>query len=344
MKKIILHIGAEKTGTTSLQTFLAKNQELLSNQGIYVPGFLGKWNNHRKLTVLAFNPERIDDFIVAEGLTDPSSRMKAVEKWTQDLHRISEETQEPKWIASSEQMQSRLTTHEEVSRLKSILTRSFAEVEVLLYIRNPIDAAVSLWSTLVKCGHYLPEFPAPSNWRIQNNCNYKTIIQRWQAVFGDNLKVRLFTKSELHEGDLIKDFCRACGIEDNSTFIIPPRENETLSHEAIRILSKLNKAIPYITDKKVNPTRGDLDRLVAKHFNSFPRYVPSKEQAALYAAHYEISNEWVRSNIFPDRKTLFDEERHVTDQAKDTHADREMTEDAILEILQFVWKRSGSSS
>ena len=37
MKKIYLHIGVHKTGTTSLQQFTRKNHELLSELGLYVP-------------------------------------------------------------------------------------------------------------------------------------------------------------------------------------------------------------------------------------------------------------------------------------------------------------------
>lgn len=37
MKTFTLHIGTEKTGTTTLQSFLSKNRDALSKQGIIYP-------------------------------------------------------------------------------------------------------------------------------------------------------------------------------------------------------------------------------------------------------------------------------------------------------------------
>jgi hypothetical protein len=42
VKKLILHIGSEKTGTTSIQSMLSVNRELLEAKSIRLPTFLGK--------------------------------------------------------------------------------------------------------------------------------------------------------------------------------------------------------------------------------------------------------------------------------------------------------------
>lgn len=59
-KKLILHVGTPKTGTTSIQEFLRVNAKVLSRQGITVPTHLG--SNHVLLPVLALPPTRWPEF------------------------------------------------------------------------------------------------------------------------------------------------------------------------------------------------------------------------------------------------------------------------------------------
>ena len=59
--KCILHIGTEKTGTTSLQAFLNLNREILAEQGYLFTKSTGLQNN-RSLPVAAYNADRRDDF------------------------------------------------------------------------------------------------------------------------------------------------------------------------------------------------------------------------------------------------------------------------------------------
>src|ERR1700690_4476721 len=52
-----LHIGTEKTGTTSIQNFLSKNRPRLKKQGIIYPRSPGN-QSQRDLTVYALGDER----------------------------------------------------------------------------------------------------------------------------------------------------------------------------------------------------------------------------------------------------------------------------------------------
>ncbi|MHB8232145.1 MAG: hypothetical protein ACYDDB_04520 [bacterium] len=50
-KKLFLHIGTHKTGTTALQSLLATNDRLLSNSGVLFPsaGRIGKYSGHHNI-------------------------------------------------------------------------------------------------------------------------------------------------------------------------------------------------------------------------------------------------------------------------------------------------------
>ena len=59
--KCYLHIGTEKTVTTTIQSFLSTNREYLKDQGFYYLESLGSPNN-RYLSLLGFDQSRRDDF------------------------------------------------------------------------------------------------------------------------------------------------------------------------------------------------------------------------------------------------------------------------------------------
>lgn len=53
LKCLYLHIGLEKTGTTSVQAFLHMNRAPLAQAGIWMPGCLGHLN-HKLLAAYGF--------------------------------------------------------------------------------------------------------------------------------------------------------------------------------------------------------------------------------------------------------------------------------------------------
>ncbi len=62
-----LHIGTEKTGTTSLQQFFALNRRRLAKHGIFYPATLGE-TAHIKLFVHALEFEKVDQFRGIHGV------------------------------------------------------------------------------------------------------------------------------------------------------------------------------------------------------------------------------------------------------------------------------------
>lgn len=57
---LIIHIGTEKTGTTSIQNGLHANRDALTQAGIYLPVSLGG-HNPRQLATYAMKDGRPDD-------------------------------------------------------------------------------------------------------------------------------------------------------------------------------------------------------------------------------------------------------------------------------------------
>ena len=59
--KCYLHIGTEKTGTTTIQSFLLRNERRLNRIGYSSPK-LDQEFNHRSLAVACFDDDHRDDF------------------------------------------------------------------------------------------------------------------------------------------------------------------------------------------------------------------------------------------------------------------------------------------
>ena len=91
-----------------------------------------------------------------------------------------------RWIISSEHLQSRLTTDEEISRLHQLLRGLFKEITIVLYIRNPVDTAISLLSMFCLYGDVLEQLPEPSQRHVDLICNHARILEQWQKNFPKN--------------------------------------------------------------------------------------------------------------------------------------------------------------
>ena len=66
--RCILHIGTEKTGSTSLQTALSVNREHLSERGIFYSKAAGTLNS--RALAAAFCQYSSDDYLARLGLED----------------------------------------------------------------------------------------------------------------------------------------------------------------------------------------------------------------------------------------------------------------------------------
>jgi len=123
--KCYLHIGTEKTGTTTIQNFFDLNRIILLEKGYIYTKNAGR-TNHTLLAVAAYNLHRRDEFTRLYGL-DTNAELKLFQKnviasLKDEIESIQIDYRNAKSIVfSSEHIQSRLTEIEEIERLKQIL-------------------------------------------------------------------------------------------------------------------------------------------------------------------------------------------------------------------------------
>ena len=346
MKRLVLHIGTEKTGTTSIQHFLHANREALASDGWLLPLSLGE-PDQRHLAVICNDETFADAYMRRNALVTAEARATACARWTTAFEREIQASAAPNVVISSEHLSSRLFTDSEMERLRNFLTPWFDRIDVIVVLRDPVDAALSLLSTQVQVGDPNGSLPEPPvAWGEGNDrswisvCDHRQTIQRWEKWFPGRIQVRLFDPGGPKGGSVLDDVLGVMGIAVKPEGNLPPRANESLSSTGIALLAALNRRLPAFDGDTPSPRRGDLPKWVVRHLGGKGKPQPTLEQRAAYDAAFAESNEWVRAQYFPDRPHLFPK----SDSGKPAIAPPEALDiEGIADLVASLWDSSSAA-
>ena len=306
MRTAILHIGTEKTGTTSIQRFLALNRRWLGERGFAFPRASGQWNSHL-LALYARGPGRGDDMHLRLGLESVEKRTafatEFADCFTRELAALPAHVHTV--LLSSEHLHSRVVARESIESVLALLRPHCARFKVLVYLRRQDRVATSLYSTAMKAGltrdRILPEIGDSSSYY-----NYERLIARWAEVFGaDAIVPRLLARDRLAQGDLLADFAAACGLGGLAGAQPVERENEGLRAVAQEFLHRASGHLPPIVDGERSAAWDALVKLLGRELVG-PGRLPTRDEAQRFQAIFAASNERVRQRWFPDLPALFD--------------------------------------
>ena len=271
--KLYLHIGAEKTGTSTIQEVLFQNKKLLSACGHHFLQCAGR-RNAKSIPAYAVNDGHFEQFFRRHNINTSKNKHQFKRKlelnFDEELSNMSSHINSV--IISSEHLHSRTPTVEEIERLASLFRRYFTDVEVICYVRNQVACLHSRYSSSLKAGYTgtLEELAGsckPSNIYY----NYYEMLLNWRTVFGpENINVRLFDKKYLVQGNVVDDFLEQLNLNDKTLHGIDTNINcnESINTNGQHIIRLINKAIPkYKLDGSDNITRRKLARTIAKNFS-----------------------------------------------------------------------------
>ncbi|MEM9399510.1 MAG: hypothetical protein AAF984_04830 [Verrucomicrobiota bacterium] len=307
--KCILHIGTEKTATTTIQEFLHLNRRKLLQMGYLYTKSAGLRHNCW-LTMSAYEVSRRNNQTRHRGIYTDEKLLNYQARIIRDLKREVDNAKPFQVVVfSSEHIQSHLTKSSELSRLKTRLNQlGFEDIDILVYLRRPVDIASSLYSTGIKSGSRAISPPSPkSDNYYRNICDHQSTLIRFRDVFGDAaIKPRLFDPKEFKNGNVISDFLDAIGLSHvEKSFEFPSRQNESLSAVGLELLRQVNQQIPMFIDERPNLLRINLVHYFEKHFKMGSGYRMPEELFWHYESEFEEGNEWVRKKYFPERGCLF---------------------------------------
>lgn len=298
--KCLLHIGTEKTGTSSIQEFLAQNRSALRLQGFLYPQSAGP-QGHPKLAAYAQRDSNRDDLRMSLCIREQRDLEDFRRSFEEELdaeiqaaidHRVHTV------ILSSEHCQSRLESTEEIRRLKCLLDRWFDEFEVIVYFRRQDRMAASLYSTMMKFGGTRDTiFPKLRPTEVPYYYDFAEMAQNWIDVFGATaISARLFQRGQLHNDDVVEDFCKLTGIVA-STLKPATRVNESLSDSAMEFLRIFNSHCPGFTDGAVNELRQDVVHILEKNYAGKGKR-PTASEAREFMSRFHKTNERLGSLLF----------------------------------------------
>ena len=257
IKRLILHIGTIKTGSSSIQQSFGKGRDTLLEHNIFYPD--RKPYNH----TFSFKPLFVNDpqksFLFNVHLNASEDKHAKVENYRKTWVREITSCGKDNFIVSAEGLTVPTFPRKAVKRLKTFVDQYFEKVVVIAYVRHydqwissRIQQAIRNSDTTMNIQElvdHLLECP-PS-------ISYKQSLQKWVKVFGrENLVVRPFDPKTFYNGSLLSDFFQAVGLPADEISIPEIRSNESIGKHGVAFLQKYNEAYPLFIDGKINIDRG----------------------------------------------------------------------------------------
>lgn len=205
----IIHIGTEKTATTTIQNFVYKNRETLTDNKVGLFSGLQIPNNRRlanycmesDLKVPVFQRLGID---TEEKLQNYQGEIRT--RLENQVHRMKKEGISHVFL-TSEHLHSRLLSKNSIARLKELVDPLFEKVTILAYFREQASTLISLYSTAIKVGTKTTINQFAKRCRPDNiYFNHLDSMNMWAGIFGaENLRAKLFSSKEFCGEDIRKD-------------------------------------------------------------------------------------------------------------------------------------------
>ena len=288
MKKVILHIGRHKSGTSSLQNFLVRNR-LLLEQYDYLYPHVGISSVAHHQIANAFSQKNVIELGATSILESELITAFRAELATTTATSI---------IVSSEKF---------TACNPRLMKELFAgyEVEVVMYLRDQLSYLASAYAQIVHADTITESIENYYETFLTRNIDYWKFIERWEAVFGNNVKVALFDREALHEGDIVKDFLwrfTSVDLANQSLQALVKDHNPSLGGSLLIYKLYLNRYLPHPAVKN------------SHLYHQFSRMASDKKLSGKFKITRDIasrlieqcnaSNQKVASNYF-DGKPVF---------------------------------------
>lgn len=232
MRKLILHIGFNKTGSTSIQKDLVRNAAALEQIGYLYPGQdSDSFMQNKQHTPLASAlPEREVKWV------RPAKRSQ-LNRALPDLLAAVERSSAPNIILSSEAFGGTDINNAHVQQLCSKLPAF--DITAIAYIRRQDNYIMSTYQESIKNGASHPfEF---KNFHKNRQLSFSRRLAPWREVLGHNrVVVRPFSKVFWPQQELFFDFLTAIGAPYDNITPSCEAANSSLDYRSVEVLRRFN--------------------------------------------------------------------------------------------------------
>lgn len=298
MATLYLHIGTEKTGTTSIQSYLRKNPKFLDNARVNYPKSIYNNNDIAHFNLAASilkNNNKSYSFV-------PDYKLDTLE----ELNFLRSQVPEGfDCIISAEHFSSRFGL-KEINEFRELLDDVFFgfDIKVLVCLRRQDELFESSYSTIIKSGGTLSIIEAYNKaMAMDYYFDYKKMIDNWVVVFGEEC-ISISTFCEAKQSGIVSTFLNAVGlsvsVNENDY-----RFNESLSSSAC------------VFGSRINTMKGAESRRILNFLSDLTKddnfkLISQVQRSALVQKYYK-DNVYI-ANKYLSRSGLFESDAYVWDQ------------------------------
>jgi hypothetical protein len=286
-KRLLIHAGAGKTGSSSIQKFLSANAPALADKGVAIPS--GKLKPSRRT-----GGQHV--FAFADLLTDPRGR----ERLEDALRAVAHAPSDPGTIILSAE---NLAEKPGAPALFAGLVDEY-DVRLLMYVRRQDEFLLSSWQQwFSKTGDDLWA------WLMQEvgrRGDWDTYLARWEAVVpADQITVRPYERARLLGQDVVNDFYGWLGLPQPFESWLNPEADANVSvSDAITELVKGNANV-YRDKHDADFHKAVLQLSGGDHARKSRQSPITLAQRRAILQRYAEGNQRVQEQYLPDSPALF---------------------------------------
>ncbi len=280
--QLFLHIGAHKTGTTSLQNAFHASRGRLSKAGLNYPASHDGRKGHHDLAVAIRSENSVDEIAAYYRKVLTSKDHSA-------------------GLLSSEEFEFFAKPHE-FETLKETL--SGFDTKILFWVRRQDKFLESEYSQHVTMEG--TAYPGSLNdffyrYDFRRRFNFVRITDLWSSHFGaDNIRVRVYDRDILKNGSSIDDCLGAIGFGDQQIAMDQIETNHSLNGSALDLVRRLNEMnAPERVRRSVvgwlekEPATGERQPLLSeKNRLDFMSYF--RQSNSVLSRRYKLGHDWYR--------------------------------------------------
>lgn len=272
MKKIILHIGTPKSGTSALQNFLSNNTEVFNKNGFSYPSDLYAEKNE----ITMGNGRIIYEYAM-------ESNIIGARKY---LDTILQEYDSDYIILSSEGFYF----------YPEFLFELMPDALVVVYFREQSETIVSSYGQRIKGNpsfqKTLPEYLDTILHGKENKMFTEYFLDKWKKYYNDII-LRPYDFNQFIEGTIFTDFLHTIGISTFKDFILPKKKIN---------LSYTRNALEYklLINRLMKPDDIKINQLIRNLLQQFSESYPDKHKFRILTPQQKenITNYFKKCNSY----------------------------------------------
>jgi hypothetical protein len=255
VKKVYIHLGMPKTGTTSIQSTLCANAGLLNKNGFHNMQEWESWKgNHFLIFQNLWGEGPVSSFKNLLNLISEEERLKEnqiiIDKMTKAMNGVQYDV-----LILTGSYFLALRNLSVMNRMRDFIECHFSGVEVrfILYLRNPLEFIISYFQQLHSFGLWSSGSVDQWEWPIEA---YRMALRNLLEYYPGRIMLYKFEDAVQDKNGLVGHFLRNVEYPVNEVDkILTVMENKSRTCEAMEIISYIEDKEPSRVNGIINPKR-----------------------------------------------------------------------------------------